>query len=313
MLALQSRHHDIRPHRRLRKRYRHHAVQVIPFALEERVLFDVQHDIQIARRTAKRPRLAVSREPNPRPVFHARRHLRLHHAFAYQPTFTLALRTRIGNHAPRTLTRRTRPRDTEKPLLISHLPLPVTSSARCRSLSRRSPVSLARIASLVPPHIDLLLRAEDRFLKFQMQVFAQISPPLCAAATTPTLSEGITEPENVTENIAEILKDRRIKSRRATRIPTHTCMSKAVIQRSLIAVGQNRVRLRDLLKLVFRLRIVRVPIRMMRHREFSVRALDLNLGRRAGHSQHFIKIAFCISSQKLPPRYSQIRSQKSRD
>ena len=42
--------------RHLRKRDRNHAVQVVAFALEERMFFDVQHDIKIARRAHQRPR-----------------------------------------------------------------------------------------------------------------------------------------------------------------------------------------------------------------------------------------------------------------
>jgi hypothetical protein len=39
---------------------------------------------------------------------------------------------------------------------------------------------------------------------------------------------------------------------------------------------------------------------MIRHRELAVSALDFNLGGRAGDAEDFVKIAFCVSGQKLP-------------
>jgi hypothetical protein len=39
---------------------------------------------------------------------------------------------------------------------------------------------------------------------------------------------------------------------------------------------------------------------MVRHRQLAIRALDLDLGRRARDAQHLVIIAFSISRQKLP-------------
>jgi hypothetical protein len=39
---------------------------------------------------------------------------------------------------------------------------------------------------------------------------------------------------------------------------------------------------------------------MIRHRELAVSALDFNLGGRAGDTEDFVKIAFCISGQNPP-------------
>jgi hypothetical protein len=40
---------------------------------------------------------------------------------------------------------------------------------------------------------------------------------------------------------------------------------------------------------------------MVGHRELAVRALDLDVGGRTGNTEYFVKIAFCIGGQKLPP------------
>ena len=55
----------------------HHAMQVVALAFKKRMLFDVQHNIQIARRPAKRSRFAQAGETNARAVLHSRRHLAL--------------------------------------------------------------------------------------------------------------------------------------------------------------------------------------------------------------------------------------------
>src|SRR4029077_1939042 len=84
----------------------------------------------------------------------------------------------------------------------------------------------------------------------------------------------------------------------------HAGMSRAGIQRSPLNTREECVRFRDLLKLVFRLRIIRIAVRMIRHRQLAVSALDFNLGGRAGDTEDFVKIAFCVSGQKLPPLFS---------
>ena len=42
---------------------------------------------------------------------------------------------------------------------------------------------------------------------------------------------------------------------------------------------------------------------MIRHRKLAVSALDFNLGGRAGDTEDFVKIAFRVSGQKLPPLF----------
>jgi hypothetical protein len=148
--------------------------------------------------------------------------------------------------------------------------------------------------------IHLLIGAEDRFIKFEMQVFAKVGSALGAAATASALAEHVAETENVAEDVAEILEDGGIESGWTSGAAAHAGMSEAVIQRSLLAIGEDGVRFRDLLKFVFRLRIVRIAVRMIRHRKLAVSALDFNLGGRAGDTEDFVKIAFCISGQKLP-------------
>jgi hypothetical protein len=148
--------------------------------------------------------------------------------------------------------------------------------------------------------IHLPLGAEDRFIKFKVQVFAKIGSALGAAATTAALAEHIAETENVAEDVAKILEDGGIESSRTSGVAAHASMPKAVIQRALLAIGENRVSFGDLLEFVFRIRIVGVAVRMIRHRKLAVSALDLNVGGRTGNTEHLVIIAFCVGRQKLP-------------
>ena len=159
---------------------------------------------------------------------------------------------------------------------------------------------MARVTSFVPPNFDLLLSSEYRFVEFQVEVFAKIGSTLGpAAAPASAASENITEAKKVPEDIPEILEDGGVKARRASTASAHTSVSEAVIERSFLAVRQNRVRLGDLLELVFRVGIVRIAIRMVRHRQLSVGALDLGIGGRTCDPEHFVIVAFAVVGQKL--------------
>ena len=159
---------------------------------------------------------------------------------------------------------------------------------------------MASVAGFVPPNFDLLLRPEYGFVEFQIQVFAEIRSTLRAAAAPAAASENVSETKELPENIPKILEDGRIKSRCAPTATTYARVSEAVIERSLLAVGQNCVGLRDLLKLLFRVGIVRIAVRMVRHRQLAVGALDLDVGGRAGDAEDLVVVAFAVVGQIAP-------------
>jgi hypothetical protein len=306
VFSLQRRNHNLRAQGSLRKRNRNHAVQVVALTLKEGVLFDVQDNVQIAGRPSERARFAQAAETNSRTVLHSRGHLGFDHALPQQAAFAFALRAGIGDYAARTLASWAGSSDAEEALLIPDLAAPIARPAGDRSFAGRSTVPAARVAGLMAADIHFFIGAEDRLIKFEMQVFAKVGSALGAAATTSALAEYVAKTENVAEDVAEILEDGGIESRWTSGASAHASMSEAVIQRSLLTIGQDCVRFRDLLKLVFRLRIIRIAVRMIRHRELAISALDFNLGGRAGDTEDFVKIAFRISGQKLPPLFSQI-------
>ena len=61
VVAFESGNADFGAQRRLRKRDRNYAVQIVAFALEERMLLHVQHYVQVARRPAVKPPSRIRR------------------------------------------------------------------------------------------------------------------------------------------------------------------------------------------------------------------------------------------------------------
>ena len=80
----------------------------------------------------------------------------------------------------------------------------------------------------MPANIHLLLGAKYRFLEIKMQVLAKIRSTLSAAATAAALAERVAKSEYVAENIAEVLKDRGIESRRSA-APAEARVAEAIV------------------------------------------------------------------------------------
>src|SRR5260370_14033590 len=191
---------QLRPQRRLRKRDRHHAMQIVAIALEELVRLHIQHNVQIARRPGKLTRLALARVANPRILLHARRHLHQNRVLCLHPRLAFARRARINNQSPRPAAHRAGPRHRKEPLLKSLLAAPATLRTRHRGLALRSARTLAVRARLHPPDRDLLLLAEDRLLELQRQVIPQIASTLTARSPAAAVAAHI---EHLAEKIAE--------------------------------------------------------------------------------------------------------------
>ena len=153
----------------------------------------------------------------------------------------------------------------------------------------------------MPPHVHLLLGAEHRLVKLQVQILAQVGATLGTTPATPALApKQIPKAEKLAKDVAEILEDGRIKPGSGSRRAAHARVSKAIVKRSLLAIGKNRVRFRKFLELLFRVRIIRIAVGMVRHRQLTVGALDFDLSRRPAHAEYLVIIAFCVGGQKFP-------------
>ena len=197
-------------------------MQVVAFAFEKRMLFDVQNDVQIARGAAMSSRFAQPRKTNTGAVLNSGGNLGINRPLPQHAAFTFALRARIGDHAARALTRRTSSRHAEEALLVTNLPASTARSAWDGCLAGSRTVAVAVFASRVVANRNLGFRAEYRLFEFQRDIFAQIGTALGATASSRTSAEKISEAEKVAEDFTYILKNCGIESAPLPpRLPPH--------------------------------------------------------------------------------------------
>src|ERR1035438_3623124 len=204
MLAVHGGHANLRAHGSLGYRYRNYAVQVVVFAREEGVLFHVQHYVQISGWAAKGADFARSGKANSRSVFDARGDLRVYGSLAQNAAFAFAFWARIGDDAACALAGGTGASDAEESLLIADLTVAVAGAASGGALPWRRTGAATVFAGLVAANRNLGLRAEERLLKLEGQVLAEIGAALnpVAAAATGATAEHVAEAEEFTEDVA---------------------------------------------------------------------------------------------------------------
>ena len=152
----------------------------------------------------------------------------------------------------------------------------------------------------MPPHGDFGFCAENRFFKFQSNVFAQIGAALGAAASATAAAKHIAEAKEVPKDIAEVLENGRVKASRTGTGASHSGVAETVISGAFVSVGENRVGLAAFLELFFRIRIIGIAIRMIGQREFAISAFDFLFGGSAANSQHLVVVAFSVTGQNGP-------------
>src|SRR6185437_15775390 len=188
----------------------------------------------------------------------------------------------------------------EESLLISNLPASSASATGCRSFAVCAARAFAGIALLKTAVGNLLLRSEDCFLKFDGDVFAQIGAALgtCTAASATASAKDVAEPEELAEDVVEVLENAGIKAATSSRAP-YARMPEPVIHASFFGVGQDGVSLATFLELFFRIRIIRIAVGMELQRQLAVRALDFLLARAPLDAEHLVIISFYVARQSL--------------
>jgi len=275
-------------------------MEVIALARKERMILHVKDNIEVACRPAKLPDLPRSREANARSVFDSGGNLGINGALAQDSAFALALGAGIGNDVARALACRAGTSDAEESLLITDLSAAIAGTAGGRTFPGSGTRTLTFLASLVAAYCDFLFHAEESFLKLESQVFAQIGAALNAAAAPSATAEGIPEPEEFAEDVAEILEHAGVESGALRSCAAESGVAIAIVNRSLFGVGQDRVSFADFFKPLLRVRIIRIAVGVVLQREFAVRALEFDLSDRAGDAQNLVVVSLCVCRQKRP-------------
>src|ERR1700694_2964345 len=291
LFPVQSRHLQFRTESRLCDAQGNRAIQVRAAPFEERMFFDFEHNVQIAPWPAIRPGLAFAGDTQPCPGIHARWNPQLNGLFALEASLTAALHAPLLHNLSRTLARWTRARDGKKSLLIGQLP---AAGARLAGLNARTLFrarAVAGLAVFLARQFDLGAHTRGRFFKRERHVVSQIGPALRAAASTPTTaSKQILEPEEISENVVEILEDGVVKPL-TPGYAGKPCVTVRVVKLPLLGIAQHAVRFGAFAELYLRLRFVfRIAVRMHFQSRFAVRGFNLLDRRRSRHAQHFVVI-----------------------
>jgi hypothetical protein len=280
-------------------------VQIITLAFEERVFLDVKHDVEVAGRTPVAAAFTKSGETDAGSVFHACRNFSVDRSLLQNSAFALALRARVGNHAARTLACGTGASDAEKALLITNLPLTGAGTAGYWGFAGSSAGTPTLCTCLVMTNCDFGFRAEYRFFKFQIDVFSEIS----ASLGTRTLagvaaSEDVSDPEDVSEDIAKVLEPSAAETCACRTVPTDPSMAEPVVQGTFFTVAKDGVGFARLLELLLRVGVVGIAVGMELQGESAISTLNLLVARLPGDAKNFIVVAFYVASQNNLPKIS---------
>src|SRR6202046_3942168 len=188
VFTLQHRHLNRSSQRSLRDADRNRAIEIGPAPLEKRVLSHFEKNIQVARRPAIRAGFALARHSQTRARIHSRRNADVQSPLALDAALSAASNANVANRLPRALARRASPRNREKSLLISQLPVPVASASCLHPASRFRSGTLTSLACLMPRDANLCVHSRGRFFERQRHVVPQILPalPSLTAASAPS-------------------------------------------------------------------------------------------------------------------------------
>ncbi len=270
-------------------------MQVVAFALEKRMLFDVQYDVEVAGRPSMSACFAEAGKTDSSSVFNTGWDLRIDGSLTQHTALAFALAARISDYAACALTGGAGASHTEKPLLIAYLAAASAGTAGDGGLAWGCAGATAFLAGLVAAHRDSCFRAEDGLLEFQRDILTQIGAALGTTAAAGTAPEEVAKTEKISEDFAYILEGRGIKAARSC--ATHGGMSEAIVRGPLVDVGKDCVSFAALFEFFFGVGVIRVPVRVKLQRQLAIGALDLLLTRLAGDPKHFVVIAFYIAGQ----------------
>src|SRR5438094_4740419 len=294
-LAFERRHRDLAAERGNRKGDRNLAIEIIFIALKHRVLFDVKHDVEIARRPAADAGFAISRRTQPRTAADTRWNFQFDPAGIFDPPFAAAFMTWFFNNLSDSPAARTGLRHLEKTAGTDHLSASAAGWTIDRARAGLGAATVALIASVQLANFDFFLRAKCGFLQRDLHIVTQIGTTLPfvratgAAATEKTLENSATAAaEGLAENIERI-----VESAPKTAGALRKCgVSVPIVGGTLIGVDQDVVGFAQFLKFFLGVKIIRIFIRVEFDCELAIGALDFILVRTPGHPEHFVIIAF---------------------
>jgi hypothetical protein len=193
----------------------------------------------------------------------------------------------IGDDFAGAVAARTGLLDGKKSLLLSDLTVTVAGRAGARARAGLRPAALANFTLLHRRDADAGFGAARRLLQRNFQVVSQVSTAINAR---PGAAGAEDIAKDVAESVGEPAKTGAGASRRR-RIDAGVTV--LVVGGTLVRFRQYFVGFLCFLEALFGLGVIRIAVRMVFHREFAVRLLDLLLRRIPVHTEYFVIVFFC--------------------
>src|SRR5215472_11244582 len=262
------------------------------------MILHVQHDVEVSEGATMGAGFAEAAETNTRLLFHPRRNFGFDRLRGQDASLAFAFQAGIADHRAAPLTRRAGAGNAEETLLIADLAT-ATAAAAGRGFAAGASGTSAGLAVLMTTVGDFLFGTENGFFEFQRDVFAKVCAALCArTAARAGAAEQVTEPEELAENIAEILKYGGVKADARACAPDSS-MSEAIVQAALLRIRQDRVGFAAFLESFFRVWVVGIAVGVVLQCQLAIGTLDLQLAGAALDAQDFVIISFYVAWQSF--------------
>ncbi len=230
-------------------------------------------DKEITGLTAEGSALPFSRQSEPHPVVHTRRHADLQCRFPFDSPPSATGLAGIAVDTPRSGTGGASLRHRQKSAPEHDLAVAAACPTRFRSGSGFGSAAAAGFAALEPRNPNRPFDSPGRLVhRYPQGVLQIVAPPTSLTSAPLPSTEDVAEPEEITQNVGEITEIRRIEAREGLTI--HSLVAESVVPGSLLGVRQDCVGLRRLLEVLLSRRISRISIRVVLHREYAVGLLD---------------------------------------
>jgi hypothetical protein len=158
------------------------AVEIVAFAMEERVLLHVNNDVEVARRATLAAVLALAVQAEPLPGRDTRGNLDGQRALAADPSGAATGLARLGDRLSRPAAVRARSRDGQKTLLITELAGTAALGARFGPGARGGSGARTGFARLLARNLNRRFRPGCRFLERDFEVVPQVGAALRTTA-----------------------------------------------------------------------------------------------------------------------------------
>ncbi len=272
-----------------------------PVALEDRMLFDLDEDIEITRRPAAQTCLTLARKTDAGAGLYPCGDVDRQRAVLFGPAGAAADLARVLDHLAHAIAGGAGALDRKEALLRAHLAHARTGRTGHRLGATLGPGAMAAVAGDRGRDIDGLLDALEGLFQADAQVVAQVRAALrprpCPAAATAAPAHEVAEQvlEHVRECAGEIAVAREATTRPAT-AATHAavkgCMAETVIGGLLVGILQNVISLVHFLELGFGIGVVGVAVGVQLLGLLAIGLLQLLGGSTARDAKHVVEITF---------------------